>query len=249
MTSNSSSSNNLVRLSKRMSELGLASRREADQMIEAGLVFVNGQKVTQLGSKVLPTDKIELAPQAKKQQAQLVTILLNKPIGYVSGQPEKGYEPAIRIITEDSFAGPGAAPFDPQELAGLAVAGRLDIDSQGLLVFTQDGRIAKHLIGENSDVEKEYLVRVEGNLPAEKLKTLQYGLMLDGKILKRAIVEWVNEDQLRFVLKEGRKRQVRRMCEAVGLKVTGLKRVRIGNIRLRDLPEGQWRLLRTDEFF
>lgn len=249
MTSNSDSSNNLVRLSKRMSELGLSSRREADQLIEAGLVYVNGQKITVLGTKVLPSDRIELDPKAKKQQQDLVTILLNKPIGYVSGQPEKGYEPAIRIITEDTFAGPGPCPFDPQELSGLAVAGRLDIDSQGLLVFTQDGRIAKQLIGENSDVEKEYLVRVEGVLPDDKMKLLRHGLMLDGKVLKRAVVEWVNEDQLRFVLKEGRKRQVRRMCEAVGLKVTGLKRVRVGKIRLRDLPEGQWRILRPDEGF
>lgn len=238
-----------MRLSKRMSELGLSSRREADQLIEAGLVYVNGQKITQLGSKVHPTDKIELDPKAKRQQAELVTILLNKPIGYVSGQPEKGYEPAIRIITEETFAGPGKSPFDPQELSGLAVAGRLDIDSQGLLVFTQDGRVAKQLIGENSDIEKEYLVRVEGELPPEKMKLLRHGLILDGKVLKRAVVEWVNEDQLRFVLKEGRKRQVRRMCEAVGLKVKGLKRVRIGRILLRDLPEGHWRILRPDENF
>lgn len=123
----------------------------------------------------------------------------------------------------------------------------MDIDSQGLLLFTQDGRIAKKIIGEDSNIEKEYLVRVEGKLPADKLKLLNHGLSLDGKALKPAKVEWLNEDQLRFVLKEGKKRQIRRMCELVGLKVTGLKRVRVGNLKLGKLPEGQWRFVEEEE--
>jgi 23S rRNA pseudouridine2604 synthase len=134
-------------------------------------------------------------------------------------------------------------------LRGLAVAGRLDIDSTGLLVFTQDGRVAKQLIGEDSGMEKEYLVRVEGNLADSSLKLLNFGLSLDGKALKHAEVVWQNRDQLRFVLREGKKRQIRRMCELVGLKVTGLKRVRVGNVRLGELPTGQWRYLRSDERF
>src|SRR5262249_18214900 len=134
-------------------------------------------------------------------------------------------------------------------LRGIAPAGRLDIDSTGLLVFTQDGRIAKRLIGGGSDVGKEDLVRVEGALSPDGLALLNDGLSLDGAALKRAEVGWQNTDQLRFVLREGRKRQIRRMCEAVGLKVTGLKRVRIGNVRLGDLPAGQWRYLRADETF
>jgi 23S rRNA pseudouridine2604 synthase len=98
-------------------------------------------------------------------------------------------------------------------------------------------------------MEKEYLVRVQGKLSAEGLARLNFGLSLDGVPLKRAEVGWQNRDQLRFVLREGKKRQVRRMCEQVGLTVTGLKRVRIGNVRLGDLPPGQWRYLRTDERF
>jgi 23S rRNA pseudouridine2604 synthase len=136
---------------------------------------------------------------------------------------------------------------------GLAPAGRLDIDSTGLLVLTQDGRVARHLIGEDSDVEKEYLVRVEytrgEQLPDADLELLRHGLSLDGVRLKPAKVSWANEDQLRFVLREGRKRQIRRMCEAVGLAVTGLKRVRIGSVVLSKLPVGQWRYLREDERF
>jgi 23S rRNA pseudouridine2604 synthase len=131
----------------------------------------------------------------------------------------------------------------------LAPAGRLDIDSVGLIVFTQDGRIAKQLIGQDSQIEKEYLVRVEGTLSAEGLEKLNFGLSLDGQPLKRAKVSWQNEDQLRFALREGKKRQIRRMCELVGLKVTGLKRIRIGSVVLGKLAEGQWRYLRADERF
>jgi len=143
--------------------------------------------------------------------------------------------------------------FHPTQLRSLVPAGRLDIDSVGLLVLTQDGRIAKHLIGEDSSVDKEYLVRVEyskpGKLPESDLKRLNHGLSLDGKALKPAKVRWQNEDQLSFTLREGKKRQIRRMCEAVGLKVLGLKRVRIGKVKLGDLPTGQWRYLSADEQF
>jgi 23S rRNA pseudouridine2604 synthase len=134
-------------------------------------------------------------------------------------------------------------------LRGLAVAGRLDIDSTGLLVLTQDGRVARTLIGEDSEIEKEYLVRVQGKLRPSGLELLNEGLSLDGKRLKRAQVQWQNDDQLRFILREGKKRQIRRMCELVGLTVLGLKRVRIGRVMLADLPVGQWRYLGQHESF
>jgi 23S rRNA pseudouridine2604 synthase len=249
--------NELVRLSKLMSERGISSRREADELIAQGQVFVDGVQIKELGTKVLRSVTIELGARAVKKQNQLITVLLNKPIGYVSSQPEAGYRPAIQLLTEENFWSEGYPTVIPQQLSDLAVCGRLDIDSQGLLIFTQDGRIAKQLIGENSDVEKEYLVRVagpydekgQGYLSREKLALLNEGLELDGQRLKKARVEWVNEDQLRFVLKEGKKRQVRRMCEAVGLKVQGLKRVRVGQVTLGKLPEGQWRFLEPTEEF
>ncbi|MDP3137318.1 MAG: pseudouridine synthase, partial [Burkholderiaceae bacterium] len=153
-----------TRLSKLMSEQGLCSRREADSYIERGWVRVDGVAVTELGTKIYPTQKITLAAAAKATQHARVTILLNKPIGYVSGQPEQNYRPAITLITAATRFSGDRAPlkFSPRHLRGLAPAGRLDIDSQGLLVLTQDGRIAKQLIGEDAQVEKEYLVRVEG---------------------------------------------------------------------------------------
>lgn len=250
-----------VRVSKLMAERGLCSRREADAYIEQGLVFVDGRKVTELGTRTSPEAVITLAKEAKLRQARQVTILLNKPLGLVSGQAEDGYQPAVTLIRADTqYHGTGTGKgaeagygetlrFSPSHLRGLAPAGRLDIDSTGLLVLTQDGRIARRLIGDDSDVEKEYIVRIEGVMAPNGLKLLNHGLSLDGRELRPAKVSWSNEDQLRFVLREGRKRQIRRMCELVGLKVVGLKRVRIGRIPLADLPLGQWRYLREDEKF
>lgn len=240
-----------VRLSKLMSEQGICSRREADSYIEQGLVFVDGERVSELGTKIFPTQKITLAKGAQVQQQARVTILMHKPMAYVSGQAEDGYQPAVTLINAASrFAGDKSPlRFSPSHLKGLAPAGRLDIDSTGLLVLTQDGRIAKLLIGDDSKIEKEYLVRVQGKLSEQGLKLLNHGLSLDGQPLRPAKVSWQNEDQLRFVLREGKKRQIRRMCELVGLRVVGLKRVRIGQIKLSDLPVGQWRYLGEHERF
>jgi 23S rRNA pseudouridine2604 synthase len=240
-----------VRLSKLMAAQGLCSRREADSYIERGLVFVDGERITQLGTKIYPHQKITLARAAAGEQTARVTILLNKPVGYVSGQPEPGYKPAVSLITRESRSPEDRNPqkFQPSHLKGLAPAGRLDIDSTGLIVFTQDGRIARQLIGHESTIEKEYLVRVQGKLAASGLALLNHGLELDGAALKPARVAWQNRDQLRFILQEGKKRQIRRMCELVGLAVIGLKRVRIGNVRLGDLPLGRWRYLGPNERF
>ena len=244
-----------VRLSKRMSELGLASRREADEWIARGWVRVDGRVVSELGSRVVEGQRITIDAPAKQAQAQLVTVLVNKPVGFVSGQAEDGYQPARVLVTREKQwrEDRSAIHFTPQHLRSLVPAGRLDIDSVGLLVLTQDGRIAKQLVGEGGEIEKEYLVRVASKtgapLEADKLALLRHGLSLDGEALRPAQVEWLNDDQLRFVLTEGKKRQIRRMCEAVGLQVLGLKRVRIGGVALGNLPSGQWRYLAAGERF
>ncbi len=247
------------RLNKRMAELGLCSRREADDWIAQGWVKVNGE-VAPMGLQVRPGDRIEVERVAQGFQEQKVTILLHKPMGYVSGQAEDGHTPAVALVNprthwrEDT----SGLRFSPPQLRGLAPCGRLDIDSVGLLVLTQDGRVARQLIGENSEVDKEYLVRVQyGDIatdvqsafPREQLARLCHGLSLDGQALKPAKVEWQNPEQLRFVLNEGKKRQIRRMCELVGLKVVGLKRIRIGRVVLGNLPVGQWRYLGPHERF
>ncbi len=250
----------MLRLSKLMSKLGLCSRREADEWIEKGWVMVDGERVDTLGTKVFPDQRIDIDPAAEAFQSSQVTVIVHKPVGLVSGQAEDGYQPAITLVTpENRWEGDrSGVPFSASHLRQLAPAGRLDIDSTGLLVLTQDGRIAKQLIGGHSDVDKEYLVRVaygdhtvdvESHFPAEKLALLRHGLSLDDVALKPAQVSWQNGEQLRFVLREGKKRQIRRMCELVGLEVVGLKRVRIGQVMLGALPPGQWRYLSEDESF
>jgi len=161
------------------------------------------------------------------------------------------------VRPENHWVGdPSKRRFSASQLVSLVPAGRLDIDSVGLLVLTQDGRIAKQLIAETSEVEKEYIVRVanaDGTVPAnlspKALALLNHGLSLDGKALLASEVSWLNREELRFILHEGKKRQIRRMCEAVGLKVLRLKRVRVGAVCLGKLPYGQWRYLGENEHF
>ena len=248
-----------MRLNKRMAELGMCSRREADAWIANGWVRVNGVPAV-MGQPVAANARIDVDRQAEQQQRLQVTILINKPVGYVSGQAEDGHEPAAALIQPQNRWSEcnSRMRWGFEQLRGLAPAGRLDIDSIGLLVLTQDGRVARQLIGEDSEVEKEYLVRVsygaetvnvQAAFPREKLAILRHGLSLDGQALLPAQVDWQNPEQLRFVLKEGKKRQIRRMCEQVGLFVTGLKRVRIGHVTLGHLPIGQWRYLGPHERF
>ncbi|MFZ4287126.1 pseudouridine synthase [Variovorax sp. HJSM1_2] len=282
-----------MRLNKRMAELNMCSRREADEWIAKGWVKVNGQ-IAEMGVKVTPADRIQIDRAATGHQANQVTILLNKPLGWVSGQAEDGHEPAIKLVQpQNRWVDDNARFFfHGSQLKSLVPAGRLDIDSTGLLVLTQDGRVARQLIGEDSVMEKEYLVRVaytgttnpaaatsaaatyaglpsrnqnaqlvriddddpvtsdvQSVFPPAMLARLRHGLSLDGQALKPAKVSWQNPEQLRFVLTEGKKRQIRRMCELVGLKVVGLKRVRVGNVMLGNLPLGQWRYLAPHEKF
>lgn len=241
-----------MRLSKYLSQKGICSRREAELFIQNGWLQVDGNVVCEPGTQVDDNCQVVVDPQAQEYQKQLLTILLNKPIGYVSSQPEKNYKPAVSLIKRQT-------QYQSQELPntrtinwpinGLAPAGRLDIDSSGLLVFTQDGRIARKLIASDSQIEKEYLVRVDKPMYASQIKRLSHGLKLDDIILQKAIVEPLDKKYFRMILTEGRKRQIRRMCAMVGLEVVGLKRVRIGNVRLGPLRSGKWRLLGTDENF
>ena len=149
-------SDNLIRLSKRLSDLGIASRRQADAWIEKGWVKVDDH-IAVLGEKVTPTQRIRISSKARAEQARLVTVLINKPVGYVSGQAEDGYEPAKVLVTPQNRWSQDNTPvqFSRSHLQHLVPAGRLDIDSVGLLVLTQDGRIAKQIIGAKNSIEKE----------------------------------------------------------------------------------------------
>ena len=240
-----------VRISKILSELGLCSRREADKYIEQGMVLLDDEVVSELGTRAYRSQKVELMKKAAIIQSSKATIILNKPVGYISHlDDDKEFTPASSLVTPDNYYinnnGRKNSKFNT---TGLAPAGRLDIDSSDLLVLTQDGRIAKQIIGENAIIEKEYLVRIDGTLNNDSIDLLNYGLTLEGYKLKPAKVFWQNEDQLSFTLIEGRNRQIRKMCELVGVKVVGLKRVRIGNVRLGDIPTKRWRFLEPNEGF
>ncbi|NGX54229.1 MAG: 23S rRNA pseudouridine(2604) synthase [Chlamydiae bacterium] len=229
-----------------MSERKICSRREADRFIEQGLVIVDGEVISTLGTKVSPHALVELLPEARQEQRAKVTILLNKPVGYVSTQPEKGYRPAIDLIVPDNQVRERGDPIlDRAHLRKLSVVGRLDIDSKGMLILTQDGSVAKAIIGPEAEMEKEYLVRVNEDVTQDAMRKLRSGLSLDGKVLKTAKVDLLHPSLMRIVLREGKKRQIRRMCELVNLRAISLKRVRIGKIRLGTLPLGKWRFLQS----
>ena len=239
-----------IRLSRLMAQQGLCSRREADRLISAGQVLVDGRVVDQLGSRVHPLAKIQLSSQAQHQRASLATVLLHKPPGVVSNQPEKGYPEAVSLITRNNRADAGVQRQKPIPKAqSLHVAGRLDIDSAGLLVLTQDGTVARTLIGPDSRIEKEYHVGVDGDITPAAIEQLRSGLILDGRPLLPAGITHTRPGQLKFVLKEGRKRQIRRMCELVDLSVRTLVRVRIGRVLLGQLRRNQWRHLANGEVF
>lgn len=239
----------LLRLSKLMSERGLCSRREADEYIRRGWVLVDGLPIRELGTKVHRNQKVELTPTAQHRQDDRATFLLYKPVGYVSGQPENNYPPAAKLLIAENQIEGDIGSIQSRHFEGLAPAGRLDIDSRGLIVFTQDGRIAKLLTGNSGEIDKEYHVRVLGEITENQLRLLRHGMSLDDKPLLPADVTRLGEGRLRMILREGKHRQIRRMCEAVDLKVVGLMRVRIGKILLGDLPEGCWRFLRPNESF
>lgn len=233
-----------VRINKWLGQSGICSRREADTLIADGQVSIDGQVVTDAGRKIEPGQTLTLADRAEAALAAGVTIVMHKPVGYVSGQPEPGKVPAVRLLTAANRLGEGDVPTAD---ASLPPIGRLDEDSRGLLLLSSDGVVAKAVIGPESTLDKEYLVRVTGDVTEKALAQLRHGIMLDGRVLKRARVTRVEPHRLRFILTEGRNRQIRRMCERVGLEVTDLLRIRIGPIRLDGVAEGRWRMLTAEE--
>jgi len=232
------------RVNKWLAQSGVCSRREAEALIADGLVSIDGEVVEDAGRKILPGQTLTLADRAEAKLSSAMTIMLHKPVGYVSGQPEHGQVPAVKLLTADRLVGDGRAPGRDSRLAPV---GRLDLDSRGLLILSEDGVVAKAVIGPESDLEKDYRVRVRGEITDKKLALLRHGLELDGRKLRPAQVTMTNPEKLRFILKEGRNRQIRRMCELVDLEVVDLFRVRIGPLKLGDLPEGRWRLLTAAE--
>jgi len=233
------------RVNRWLAQNGVCSRREAEDLIARGLVSIDGETVEDVGRKICPGQTLTLADAAQSELSSSLSVVLHKPVGVVSAQPEAGQVPAVRLLTRQALV--GESPTIPDARTSLAPLGRLDMDSRGLLILSDDGVLAKAIIGPTSDLEKEYLVRVTGQVTEKKMALLRHGLQLDGRQLRRAKITQLAPQKLRFVLKEGRNRQIRRMCELVGLHVVDLHRVRIGPLRLGDLPEGRWRVLTPEE--
>lgn len=232
------------RVNRWLAQSGVCSRREAEALIEAGAVFIDGERVTDVGRKISPGQTLALNDRAELGLGAQVSVVIHKPVGIVSAQPDPGQIPAARLLTAENQVGPGIAP---SSRASLPPLGRLDQDSRGLLLLSEDGVLAKAIIGPESQVDKEYVVTVLGKVDRAKIQKLRHGLELDGRQLKPAKVTQEDMQVLRFVLVEGRNRQIRRMCELVGLDVSDLVRVRIGPVKLGDLREGKWRHLTADE--
>lgn len=227
-----------VRIAKLLSEQNICSRKKAEAWVESQFVKVNGQLLEKPEHKINPTDFILIDKKAIHAAERQKTILMNKPKNFVSSFDDPKYKLALSLATKSNYAGKKLVDFDPKT---FGVVGRLDADSRGLLLYSQDGTFAKSIIGETVSVEKEYIVKVKEKITPEKLSLLQFGLSLDGKPLKRAKVKVIKEQTLNFTLTEGKNRQIRRMCGAVELEVIDLFRIRIGDIRLpENLAEGKW---------
>ncbi|WP_107927707.1 pseudouridine synthase [Brachyspira hampsonii] len=220
-----------MRLNKYIASLNIASRREADRLIQNGNIKVNGIIITNPATQVNDNDNIECSIEQYKENK--IYIKLNKPRGYVVSSNKDEGKPIYNLIKND---------FD-----NIYPVGRLDKDSSGLILFTNDGVFAKKIIGENTNCEKEYFVKVNDSIPDGALKKLEYGISLDGQKLKPAKVKRVNKNSFYIILTEGKNRQIRRMCQKVGFEVIILKRLRIADILLDDLKEGSFKHLTKNE--
>ncbi|SNB46040.1 pseudouridine synthase [Geobacter sp. DSM 9736] len=227
------------RLQKILSQAGIASRRQAEALITAGRVRVNGAVVTELGAKADPvTDTITCDGKPVKPIGRKVYVLLYKPPGYMTTLKD----PAGRPIVTDLLKGVGERVYP---------VGRLDYNTEGLLLLTNDGAWANSLAHPRHEVEKEYLVRIQGLPSADQIRQLEEGVVLDDGKTAPSKVRQLNSSQknswFSITIHEGRYRQVRRMCETVGLSVVRLKRIRYGSLDLGDLRPGQYRLLSPGE--
>ena len=229
---------NKIRLQKHLSECGIASRRKAEELIEQGKVKINGH-IASLGAKVDPKrDKVTVRGKAVVPVNEKTYIMLNKPRGYITTMRDELGRKNVSELTADA----GARLFP---------GGRLDRDYEGLLIMTNDGDFANKLTHPSSHVNKTYRVTVRGNAEEEQILKMKEGILLDGKktlpcdcfVAERKADRTV----LIFIIHEGRNRQIRRMCEAVGLEVMRLKRTEIAGVKLGMLPQGKWRPLNERE--
>ena len=242
------------RLAKRLADLLPCSRREAELYIQGAWVTVDGELVEEAGARVGPQQAIALLPNATLHEILPVTLLLHKPVGY-SGEPDGVGKPALACISRETrieqhdLQESGAQRFLKHHLSNLTLTNALDLDASGLIVYTQDFRVARKLVDEQARVEQEFIVEVSGTITPGGLALLNHGLPFNGKPLAPIKASWQNETRLRMAIKGVQAGQIAHMCKMVGLTVVSMKRLRIGRISMASLPVGQWRYLQGYERF
>lgn len=228
----------MIRLNKYIAECGICSRRKADILIESGKVLVNDIVIKDLGVKIDDTkDQVKVDGKTISKESKYVYIMLNKPKGYVTTNSEQfGRKSVLDLIDTDYRIFP---------------IGRLDMYTEGLLLLTNDGEFANKLMHPKNKVEKTYIANVKENITEEKIENLRNGVDIGGYITKPAKVRIISKDnnEIEIKISEGKNRQVRKMCEAVGLKVINLKRISIGKLNLGNLKIGKYRYLNNDEIW
>ena len=227
-----------IRLQKRMAQLGIASRRQSEKLISAGRVKVNGQLVTELGTRVHPSDRIALDGKAVEPLKQALVLLMNKPPGVICTRSD---DPEARTIYD----------LLPPDLPFVSYVGRLDVATEGVLLLTSDGELARGLTHPERAVPRVYQVKVRGRVSTETLRRLCEGIPLDDRptrpVEAKQLSHGERHDRLELTLFEGRNRHVRRIMEAVGHPVMKLRRVSFGGVRIDGLPLGRWRYLEPSE--
>ena len=229
-----------VRLQKYLADCGIASRRKAEELIKQGKVSVNGKTITELGTKVIPNkDFVEYNGQKVELQKEYVYILLNKPIGYVTTAKDQFNRESVLDLVKTNKR--------------LVPVGRLDMYTSGALILTNDGDFVYKVTHPKHVIEKTYTVTIKGIVKDEKIEKLRKGIQIEDYITKPAKVmilktdEEKNQSRLEITIHEGKNRQVRKMCEAIGHKVLALHRSKIADIDVKDIPLGKWRYLTNKE--
>lgn len=220
-----------MRINKYISDTGFCSRREADKLVQSGKVTING-KIAVLGDVALEDDKVLIDGNPLKEKSKRVYIALNKPVG-------------ITCTTELHIKGNIVDFIGHKER--IFPIGRLDKDSEGLILLTDDGDIVNKLLRSENNHDKEYIVTVNKPLTEDFIRKMSNGVKIEGKLTKKCKVERISEYVFRIILTEGRNRQIRKMTAHFGYSVKKLKRIRIMNIKLSDLPLGKWRDLTSEE--
>ncbi len=225
----------MERLNKFIASCGICSRRKADELIQSGIIKVNGQVVKDLGVKVSLEDKVELDGKTISKEEKKVYLMLNKPVGYVTtASDEKGRKNVLDLIYEDVRVYP---------------IGRLDMYTEGLLLLTNDGDFANKLMHPKFEIDKRYVVTTDTKVTRQMLETLRNGVNIGDYVTREAKVEKIDEENISITIHEGKNRQVRRMCEAVGIKVLKLKRTNYGPLSLGELPVAKYRHLTDFELY